>query len=240
MSWFSSLFSSKKSTSAPHAGPEGFGPAAASLPDSGVQQARELIQRTVYELIHALGLPQSWFKLEIVTLTLNQQAQFQLQITLMQWEPYLLMHMQAFERAITQSLRNKDPSVNAALRAVLWQLGDTAGCPFQQLPGSHAWTPMAIAKRRSHLDAALQQSSLPSAVASGFDPAAAAQTTDAAFSSTLQTPLAGRHASPIAQDDFADTMQVGDGSREAAEAMRRLDEARRKRAAAQAKGNVSA
>lgn len=216
MSWFAKLFA--KSTPKPHRS------LATDLNSQAhaaahIQQAHELLQRTVAETLKANGIPAEWVKLEVVTLGAEHQAQYQLQMSLQQWEPFLLMHIQALEQQIHLRLRSKSAPIAQSLRAVLWRLGDTAGCPYQKMPEASTWSPMAVAQRRSNFDAVMQQNLKPNSRASRL------LEEERDFNSTMPDHL----HSAAGMSDFAETMQLSRDDPQTRAALERLEAHRQQR-----------
>jgi len=153
MAWLDGLFS-KKNAKAMDLLPSGGLDAddALAVPGSSVAEARDLISRAAYETLQLNGIPKEWVKFEILTLSDAAIAYFQLQVTIKHWDAYLLLHSLAFEQTVTSRLRERSLPISRALRAVLWRVAADAGCPYDRMPPSVAWTADAIAQREKNGD----------------------------------------------------------------------------------------
>ncbi len=114
---------------------------------SELRAARELINDAAAKTVLAYGLPARWLSFEVVTISDEENAYFQLQATINHWDEYLMAHSFAFERAVVKRIRDADPAVGRAVRAVLWRVAPDAGCPYDDLPEPQAWTAEAVRKR---------------------------------------------------------------------------------------------
>lgn len=155
MGWFDEIFAKKEeslevSDSVPESAATSAQPAA--LPANEAAQAREAINRSAHEVLQRHGIPKSWVRFEILTLTDAGKVYFQLQVGMRHWDAYLLLHSWAFEQAVLECLRERSPAVAHALRAVLWHVMPTSGCPYEQLPPSVAWTSEAIEQRQNNVE----------------------------------------------------------------------------------------
>jgi hypothetical protein len=99
-----------------------------------VRSARELIHDVAVRTAQAYGLPEKWLGFEVVTISNDQNAYFQLQIILKHWDDRLWAHTYAFELAVRKRIREADATTAGAVRAVLWRVEPDAGCPFDDLP----------------------------------------------------------------------------------------------------------
>lgn len=154
MGWLSSLFGRKNAFGADSLSSESFnsslsdeGPVGLSVPGSSVPNARQLIMQCANHVIRSHGIPQDWLKLELLTMANEAKAYFQLQITIKHWDGYLLLHSHAFELSVMNRVREQSLPVSRSMRAVLWRVAPDAGCPYEQMPPSVAWTQDAIAQR---------------------------------------------------------------------------------------------
>ena len=153
MAWLGGLFG-KKNAQAMELLPSGGLDAedALAVPGSTVAEARDLINRAAYENLQLNGIPKEWIKFEILTLSDAAKAYFQLQVTIRHWDAYLLLHSWAFEQTVMGRVRERSLPISRALRAVLWRIAADAGCPYDRMPPSVAWTPDAIAQREKNGD----------------------------------------------------------------------------------------
>ena len=154
MGWLSSLFGRKNAFGADSLSSESFnsslsdeGPVGLSVPGSSVPNARQLIMQCANQVIRSHGIPQDWLKLELLTMADEAKAYFQLQITIKHWDGDLLLHSHAFELSVMNRVREQSLPVSRSMRAVLWRVAPDAGCPYEQMPPSVAWTQDAIAQR---------------------------------------------------------------------------------------------
>ena len=188
MSWLGGLFGKKNAQNMdllPSGGLENTDTLA--VPGSSATEARELINRAAYEVLNLNGIPKDWVKFEILTLADSAKAYFQLQVTLKHWDPYLLLHSLAFEQAVSARIRERNQAIGRALRAVLWRTAADAGCPYEKMPPSVAWTADAIAQRQNSGDLFKAKKANPDTPKNWVSPA---QTEDG-FQATLQV---GNHA----------------------------------------------
>jgi hypothetical protein len=151
MAWLGGLFGKKQSMDILPSGGLDAGEAL-TVSGTNASEARELINRAAYETLQLNGVPKDWVKLEILTLSDNAKAYFQLQVTLRHWDAYLLLHSWAFEQTLMGRVRERSLPVSRALRAVLWRVASDAGCPYDRMPPSVAWTPDAIKQREGNGD----------------------------------------------------------------------------------------
>ena len=207
MGWFDCIFAKKEQASAApvEASPP---PISAfnmqdALPNEQAMQAREAIHHSAHEVARRNGIPEHWLGFEILTLTEAEKVFFQLQVNLRHWDAYLLLHSMAFEQAVLVRLRQRRPALAQALRAVLWRVVPTSGCPYEQLPPSVAWTAEAVEQRQHNL--ALFKAS----------------------KSRQQAPSGRRLAQR--SDDFEPTLQMPQSSEEADAALQQILQARQMR-----------
>jgi len=206
MGWLGGLFGKKSAADDPVADFDSRPSAAGGQSDalavvgSSVNEARDLINRCAYETLNLHGVPKDWVKLEILTLADAAKAYFQLQVTLKHWDAYLLLHSYAFEKAVVGRIRERNRMIGQALRSVLWRVDPEAGCPYEQMPPSVAWTPDAIAQRTSNPQ--MFKTNKPREGAVGMNTPAHDPT------------------------QFQETLQVNHGDHDADEALQRILEAR--------------
>jgi hypothetical protein len=188
MSWLGSLFGKKNARDMDILSSGGLdGTDALAVPGSSVPEAREIINRAAYEVLNLNGVPKDWVKFEILTLADSAKAYFQLQVTIKHWDAYLLLHSWAFEQAVSARIIERNMAIGRALRAVLWRIAPDAGCPYEKMPPSVAWTPDAIAQRANNVDFLKAKKANPEPPKNWNPPAP----TDDGFQATLQV---GNHA----------------------------------------------
>jgi hypothetical protein len=109
--------------------------------------ARELINSAAMQTSLAYGVPPRWLNFEVVTISDDEKAYFQLQVVMNHWDEYLAAHCYAFERAVIKRIREENIEVGRAIRAVLWRVAPDAGCPYDQMPEAQAWSADEVKKR---------------------------------------------------------------------------------------------
>ncbi len=109
--------------------------------------ARELIKSAATQTVLAYGVPARWLNFEVVTISDDEKAYFQLQVVINHWDEYLVAHCYAFERAVLKRIRDENIEVGRAIRAVLWRMAPDAGCPYDQMPEAQAWSADEVKKR---------------------------------------------------------------------------------------------
>jgi hypothetical protein len=185
-------------------------PVPLSLDQQDVRAARELIRAAAVRTTAIFGIPANWFSYEVVTISDDEKAYFQLQVSLRIWDEQLWSQSAAYEQQVLKRIREDDVNVARAVRAVLWRVLPDAGCPHDELAGAPAWKPEAVKARsvaydrlRSELAAPSLGSTLPSVV-TGAEVSATlpvAQNIDGGFSDTHPVPNTGFHATrPVPQD----------------------------------------
>lgn len=201
MGWLGNIFGKKQDAfstlSLPPALPETDGAAVADLDPA---QARDLINRAAHEVLSLNGIPKDWVRFEILTLSDASKAYFQLQVTMVRWDAYLLLHSLAFEKTVMARVRERSTTIAQALRAVLWRVASNTDCPYEKLPPSVAWTPEAIAQRQSSSD--IFKAPKPREEMPKSQPA------------------------QLGQDDFQPTLQVANNQQEADAALQQIMQAR--------------
>jgi hypothetical protein len=123
-------------------GPMPLKPSAAHL-----RTARELINSAAMQTALVYGVPPRWLSFEVVTISDDEKAYFQLQVVMNHWDEYLAAHCYAFERAVIKRIREENIEVGRAIRAVLWRMAADAGCPYDEMPETQAWSADAVKKR---------------------------------------------------------------------------------------------
>lgn len=112
-----------------------------------LRTARELISRAAMQTAVVYGVPPRWLTFEVVTISDDENAYFQLQVMMNHWDDYMVAHCYAFERAVIQRIRQENVEVSRAIRAVLWRMAADAGCPYDDMPEAQAWSADAVKKR---------------------------------------------------------------------------------------------
>lgn len=112
-----------------------------------LRTARELISAAAMQTTVVYGVPPRWLTFEVVTISDDENAYFQLQVVMNHWDDYLVAHCYAFERAVIQRIRQENVEVSRAIRAVLWRTAADAGCPYDDMPEAQAWSVDAVKKR---------------------------------------------------------------------------------------------
>lgn len=179
-------------------------PIAVRLQGGDLRAARELVNSTAVQTALAYGIPATWLSFEVVTISDNEKAYFQLQVLMNHWDEHLASHSFAFERAVIKRIRDSDVSVGRALRAVLWRTSPDAGCPYDDMPEASTWGADAVRKRgeaRDLANRALYAATTPAsgAVAPALMPVSA-DDAERAGRSTL--PVNHDH---LLDDNFSDT-----------------------------------
>lgn len=151
MGWLDKFFKESNGTDAP---PPSTGfhdldghPVAISLQGSDLRAARELVNNAALETASVYGIPPRWLAFEVVTISDDEKAYFQLQVLMNHWDEYLVAHTYAFERAVVKRIREDNINVGRAVRAVLWRMAPDAGCPYDDMPEPQAWSTDAVKKR---------------------------------------------------------------------------------------------
>jgi hypothetical protein len=112
-----------------------------------VRVARELIYSCAKQTALVYGIPPQWLVFEVLTISDESKAYFQVQVQMQEWDEHLFARSYAFEIALMKRLAELNMVVARAVRAVLWRVKHEAGCPYDELPGPEAWTPEAVARR---------------------------------------------------------------------------------------------
>jgi hypothetical protein len=152
-------------------------PVPLSIERNDVRAARELIRAAAVRTASAFGIPSNWLSYEVVTISDDEKAYFQLQVSLRIWDEQLWSQSSAFEQQALKRIREDDVNVARAVRAVLWRILPDAGCPHDELAGSAAWKPEAVKSRAAVYDRVREELALPSiqtmpSVVTGMDTAA--------------------------------------------------------------------
>ena len=126
---------------------EGYPVAMALSSPADLRSARELVHGAALRTAQVYGIPPRWLSFEVVTISDEEKAFFQLQAIVNHWDDYFMAHTYAFERAVIKKIREDNVGVGRALRAVLWRVDADAGCPYDDMPDAAAWSTEAIALR---------------------------------------------------------------------------------------------
>lgn len=122
-------------------------PVPLSIERQDVKAARELVRAAALRTASAFGIPPQWVSYEVVTISDDDKAYFQLQVSLRIWDEQLWAQSSAFEQQALKRIREDDVNVARAVRAVLWRILPDAGCPHDELAGAEAWRPEAVKAR---------------------------------------------------------------------------------------------
>jgi hypothetical protein len=185
-------------------------PVPLSLADKDVRAARELIRAAAVRTTAIFGIPSNWLSYEVVTISDDEKAYFQLQVSLRIWDEQLWSQSGAYEQQALKRIREDDVNVARAVRAVLWRILPDAGCPHDELAGAPAWRSDAVKTRsaaydrlRTELAVPAMMTTLPSVV-TGAEASATlplTQNADGGFSDTHPVPNTGFHATrPVPHD----------------------------------------
>ncbi len=151
MGWLSNFFKSPNDIEAPSYS-TGFhdldgSPVPIKPVPAQLRAARELINDAAIKTVQAYGVPAHWLSFEVVTISDEEKAYFQLQVLINHWDEFLMAHTHAFERAVVKLIREDNVEVGRAVRAVLWRLAAEAGCPYDDMPEPQAWSAEEVKKR---------------------------------------------------------------------------------------------
>jgi hypothetical protein len=100
-----------------------------SLAREDVRAARELIREAAKRTAATIGIPANWLSYEVVTISDEEKAYFQLQLSLRIWNAQVWAQTHMFEKKVLKTIRTDNPNVARAVRAVLWRILPDAGCP---------------------------------------------------------------------------------------------------------------
>ncbi len=155
-------------------------PVPLSLSQQDVRAARELVRTAAVRTATLFGIPANWLSYEVVTISDDEKAYFQLQVSLRIWDEQLWSQSSAFEQQVLKRIREDDVNVARAVRAVLWRILPDAGCPHDELAGAPAWRPDAVKVRSSAYERLRMELSMPGfmaalpSVITGGEPSATA------------------------------------------------------------------
>ncbi len=178
-------------------------PVPMSIERQDVRAARELIRAAAVRTAGVFGIPANWLSFEVVTISDEEKAYFQLQVSLRIWDEQLWTQSSAFEQQVLKRIREDDVNVARAVRAVLWRVLPDAGCPHDELAGAAAWKPDAVKARSMAYDRLRSELAMPAALATlpsvvtGMEASATlpmAGHTQAGFSDTHPVQASGFHA----------------------------------------------
>jgi type IV secretory pathway VirB3-like protein len=208
MRWISNLFSKANSDEVPSPSTgfhdlEGH-PVPISLAAADVRAARELVHSAATRTAQIYGVPARWLAFEVVTIADDEKAYFQLQVIMKHWDEYMMAHSYAFERAVIKRITEDNQNVGRALRAVLWRVAADAGCPYDDMPESKAWTPEAVKRRGEVRDRINRELYAITTPASGALPAALMPV------SADDAERAGRSTMPVKYDPLVDSEGFSD------------------------------
>jgi hypothetical protein len=190
-------------------------PVPLSLAEKDVRAARELVRSAAVRTTQAFGIPANWLSYEVVTISDDEKAYFQLQVSLRIWDEHLWSMSCAYEQQVLKRIRDDDVNVARAVRAVLWRVLPDAGCPYDELAGAAAWKPEAIRARsviydRMRSELLFPDLTLPSVV-SGLESSATLpmpQRTGSSFGDTHPVDNTGFHetkpVAPVASAEAVD------------------------------------
>jgi hypothetical protein len=122
-------------------------PVPLSIEARDIRAARELVRTAAVRTAIAFGIPSNWLSFEVVTISDEEKAYFQLQVSLRIWDEQLWAQSAAFEQQVLKRIREDDVNVARAVRAVLWRILPDAGCPHDELSPPEAWRPDAVKSR---------------------------------------------------------------------------------------------
>ncbi len=193
-------------------------PVALSVDQQNVRAARELIRAAAMRTADIFGIPANWLGYEVVTISDDEKAYFQLQVSLRIWDEQLWAQSSAFEQQALKRIREDDVNVARAVRAVLWRILPDAGCPHDELSGASAWRADAVKSRSAAYDRLRTDLVVPAALAAyvpGTDGSEVTATlpmanlTQAGFSDTHPVNASGFHQTQPVGHDYEDTQPAG-------------------------------
>ncbi len=193
-------------------------PVPLSLDSQDVRAARELIRAAAVRTAAAFGIPPNWMSYEVVTISDDEKAYFQLQVSLRIWDEQLWSQSGAFEQQALKRIREDDVNVARAVRAVLWRILPDAGCPHDELAGAAAWRTDAVKLRAAVYDRLRDELALPAigstlpSVVTGLDNTATLpvhRDSDTGFNDTHPVPATGFHETRPVPALHGDTQPAG-------------------------------
>ena len=173
MSWFNKILSKTPDTPDEPSHSTGYfdmdgAPTPLSADKQDMKAAREVVRAAALRTATTFGIPPQWLAYEVVTISDDDKAYFQLQISLRIWDEQLWAQSSAFEGQVLKRIRESDVNVARAVRAVLWRILPDAGCPHDKLSDHEAWraeTAKARAAAYDKLRATLLLAQTPEALA---------------------------------------------------------------------------
>jgi hypothetical protein len=176
-------------------------PVPLSTQGENVRIARELVRAAAIRTAQAFGIPAQWLSYEVVTISDEEKAYFQLQVSLRFWDEQLWSQSMAFEQQVYKRIREDDVNVARAVRAVLWRVLPDAACPYDELAGAAFWKPEAVKARAKAYERLRHELTTPLAV-SVASASALALASDPQASETLPIIPSAHEATT---DQFGDT-----------------------------------
>jgi hypothetical protein len=179
-------------------------PVPLSSQGENVRIAREMVRAAAIRTAQAFGIPAQWLSYEVVTISDEEKAYFQLQVSLRFWDEQLWSQSMAFEQQVYKRIREDDVNVARAVRAVLWRVLPEAGCPYDELAEPTSWKPEAVKTRAQAYERLRREIATPppASVASTALPSVV---TGAEASETLPLLPNAREARDALADQFGDT-----------------------------------
>jgi hypothetical protein len=180
-------------------------PVPLSSQGENVRIARALVHAAAVRTALAFGIPSNWLSYEVVTISDDEKAYFQLQVSLRFWDEQLWSQSNAFEQQVYKRIREDDVNVARAVRAVLWRVLPEAGCPYDELSNASAWKPESVKTRTQAYERLRRELSAPTIAASTILPSVV---TGAEASETLPLSSSAHNAKTARQlldEQFSDT-----------------------------------
>ncbi len=122
-------------------------PVPLSSQGENVRLARALVHAAAVRTTQSFGIPSNWLSYEVVTISDDEKAYFQLQVSLRFWDEQLWSQSSAYEQQVYKRIREDDVNVARAVRAVLWRVLPEAGCPYDELSDASTWKPESVKAR---------------------------------------------------------------------------------------------
>lgn len=166
--------------------------------------AREKVRAAAIRTAQAFGIPAPWLNYEVVTISDEEKAFFQLQVSLRFWDELLWAQSMAFEQQVYKRIREDDVNVARAVRAVLWRVLPEAGCPFDELSDPLAWQPEAVKTRMQAYERLRRELSSPAAALASSLPATAAIPAASSADATDTLPLVASTRAQL-EEQFSET-----------------------------------
>jgi hypothetical protein len=181
-------------------------PVPLSTQGENVRIARALVHAAAVRTALSFGIPSNWLSYEVVTISDDEKAYFQLQVSLRFWDEQLWSQSTAFEQQVYKRIREDDVNVARAVRAVLWRILPEAGCPHDELSDAAAWKPESVRMRAQAYERLRRELTAPAVAASTGLPSVV---TGAEASETLPLSPAAQNAQSARQllsEQFSDTL----------------------------------